>query len=58
MMPMDDVDGSSSGEDYDDPAVHKKIWGIIAHNDYYDELSSLKFFIRLRQSIEHDETFQ
>ena len=31
---------------------------IIDHNDYYDELSSLKFFVRLRQSIEHDETFQ
>ena len=58
MTIMDDADGSSSGEDHDDKAVHDKIWGIIAHNNYIDELSSLKFFVRLRQSIDHDETFQ
>ena len=49
----------NNNEDYhDDPAIHEKIWRIISHNDYYDELSSLKFFVRLRQAIEHDQTFQ
>ena len=53
-MMVDDADGSSSGEDHDDQAVHEMIWGRIADNYYFDELSSLK----LRQIIDHDETCQ
>ena len=52
------TDGSS-GED--DDQMDKKIWEIIAQKcrPYdHDKLSSLKLFVRLRQSIDHDQTFK
>ena len=38
--------------------MHEKIWEIIAQKNYLDELSAVKYFCRLRLSIDHDQTFQ
>ena len=42
------MDGSSSD----------RIWEIIVKKNYLDELSSVKFFVQLCRSIDHDPTFQ
>ena len=55
---METLDGSS-GEGDDQMA--RNIWKIIAYKGQpydHDKSSTLKFFARLCQSIDHDQTFQ
>ena len=58
---VNSVDEVSSGEDEEDDEMDAKIWRIVGCKSCHegcDELSSFKFFVRLRQNIDHDETFQ
>ena len=50
--------GRGIDDDNEDDEMHEKIWEIIALKNYLDELSSVKFFTRLCQNIDHDHTFQ